>query len=155
MKTCSSCKQDKDESEFFKNATTKKDGLSNQCKRCHTNATYKWRVRNGEKARKISREGKARQRKREGIKATRAKWNAWYQNNLEHRRSYSIRKSDPVKTKTHNALQHALRSVKIIRPNQCSKCAKHCKPDAHHPNYKQPLRVIWLCRKCHRLLQNK
>lgn len=31
----------------------------------------------------------------------------------------------------------------------CEKCAAIERLDMHHPDYQKPLKVIWLCRKCH------
>lgn len=154
MKICSACKQSKVESEFFSNARMK-NGLSNQCKVCHSISTYKWRVRHKEQAREIDRLNKAKQRKREGSKATNEKWRDWYASNSEHRQGYlqKYRGRNPEKVIAQNAVGHALRTGKLTRPNKCSKCGVSCKPDAHHPNYKQKLRVIWVCKKCHRALQ--
>jgi predicted transcriptional regulator len=50
----------------------------------------------------------------------------------------------------------ALRAGEIIRPKQCSKCKKKCKPEAHHEDYLKPLKIEWLCTVCHsRLTQQK
>lgn len=46
-------------------------------------------------------------------------------------------------------LQRAVRGGKILRPPQCDRCSKPCKPDAHHHDYAKPLDVEWLCRQCH------
>lgn len=43
----------------------------------------------------------------------------------------------------------AIKSGKLIRPKECSKCQKKCKPMGHHRDYESPLNVEWLCSKCH------
>jgi hypothetical protein len=48
------------------------------------------------------------------------------------------------------AVQYALRTGKLRRPDVCSECSKGCKPDAAHRDYSKPLEVRWLCRSCHR-----
>lgn len=60
----------------------------------------------------------------------------WYQNNKEKRRAHVI-------------LRRAILSGEIMRPENCSKCQKQCKPDGHHTDYSKALDVIWLCRACH------
>lgn len=40
-----------------------------------------------------------------------------------------------------------IRKGKIIRKS-CEKCGNE-KSEAHHPNYNEPLNIIWLCRKHH------
>ena len=50
MKTCSKCKETKDESEFHKNKGTK-DGLRYWCKVCHRASKAKWQAANPEKHR--------------------------------------------------------------------------------------------------------
>lgn len=42
-----------------------------------------------------------------------------------------------------------LRAGRIVRPANCERCGCECKPEAHHPDYTEPLNVIWLCQKCH------
>jgi hypothetical protein len=38
----------------------------------------------------------------------------------------------------------------LERPSRCSKCGRKCKPQAHHDDYKKPLKVTWLCGSCHK-----
>ena len=154
MKICSTCKEGKPFSEFYRNRTAK-DGYNNVCKKCAYEYQKDWKERNIEKVRADGRRNKAAQREREGEEATKQKWNDWYEKNKEHRRAYQRARQDKRKSYAHNALQYALRKERIIRPEHCSSCDKECKPDAHHPDYDKPLEVIWLCRSCHRLLQNK
>lgn len=155
MKRCSACGSYKSESEFFKNAAMKKDGLSNQCKKCHSKSTKQYADTHRDKIREIGRIGKAKERKRDGVRLTRQKWNDWYSGAREYRNKYQRNRYDPVKRSAQNKLNKAVMYGRITRPKQCSKCDKHCKPDAHHSDYSKPLQVIWLCRSCHRLLQNK
>jgi hypothetical protein len=53
-KTCSSCNEDKNVSEFYKRPESK-DGLYASCKACHHERTKKWRARNPEKVRSAGR----------------------------------------------------------------------------------------------------
>jgi hypothetical protein len=53
----------------------------------------------------------------------------------------------------------ALRGGKLIRPVECSECGERPDPpvgyslpqiiEAHHDNYDEPLKVRWLCKRCH------
>lgn len=47
------------------------------------------------------------------------------------------------------AVNYALRSGKLIRPDICSECGVGCKPDAHHEDYLKRLEIVWLCKTCH------
>jgi len=56
----------------------------------------------------------------------------------------------PKTNKAHRIAQRYLE-----RPNHCELCGKECKPEAHHPNYDEPSRVLWCCTVCHRQLHLK
>ena len=44
------------------------------------------------------------------------------------------------------------KSVKNLIPGVCKICGTDKGIEAHHPDYSQPLKVEWLCFKCHREL---
>lgn len=50
-----------------------------------------------------------------------------------------------------HAVEHALESGKLVKPERCSKCGKKVKVQGHHPSYakSQWLVVVWLCGGCH------
>jgi len=79
---------------------------------------------------------------------SRSKINGKYAEYSAHYRRECLEKS-----KASQAAHRAIKSGKIARPNNCEKCKKKCKPDAHHESYKKEdwLNVIFLCRSCHRL----
>lgn len=46
-------------------------------------------------------------------------------------------------------VQLRLKDGGLVRPSTCTACGAPCKPDGHHTDYRKPLDVTWLCRKCH------
>lgn len=79
-----------------------------------------WRLRNPDKVREYGRKSAANQRK-----------------------------NSPLKVKARMLVQYAVEIGILMKPTNCSKCLKECKPEGHHPDYSKPLEVIWLCRECH------
>lgn len=59
------------------------------------------------------------------------------------------RKENPNKRKAHQAVATALKNKLIIKPNCCQKCNRECYVVAHHPDYRSPLKIEWLCDSCH------
>ena len=58
--------------------------------------------------------------------------------------------------KAQNCLEYALRKGVVEKKTHCEKCGDtgvfkdgRSKIQAHHPDYNKPLRVTWLCQKCH------
>ena len=49
------------------------------------------------------------------------------------------------------AVDYAIKTGRLARPDRCSKCGEKGFIDAHHENYDKPLEVMWLCRSCHKL----
>jgi len=47
------------------------------------------------------------------------------------------------------ALNRAVRSGRITKPTNCSRCGEDRKITGHHPDYNKPLEVEWLCYECH------
>jgi hypothetical protein len=59
-------------------------------------------------------------------------------------------KSNPTAHKAHIALWTAIRKGQLLPKQQCSMCSNNKRIEAHHPNYAQPLTVVWLCSQCHK-----
>lgn len=119
----------------------------------------KYRKEKVENARKYLRKNhkeileKAREKNKteEQRKKNREKAKKWREKNSEIRKQkkkeYAIK--FPERVQAHRIMYNAIRNKKIERPNNCSKCMKECKPEAHHIDYTKPLDVVWLCRMCH------
>ena len=56
---------------------------------------------------------------------------------------------NPDKTRAHSAFHYAVKTGRIARPAACSRCKTVGRVEGHHPDYAEPLQVIWLCRNCH------
>lgn len=49
-------------------------------------------------------------------------------------------------------VQRAVKRGELTRPDACETCGKPCKPEGAHTDYSRPLDVMWLCRKCHAVM---
>lgn len=61
---------------------------------------------------------------------------------------------NPTPMNVRRAAQAATRSAinrgDIVQPETCDKCSEEKPVVPHHPNYKDPLRIKWLCGSCHK-----
>ncbi len=66
------------------------------------------------------------------------------------RRRGRTRRTFDLKSEARLALTEAVRTGLLHRPEHCQECFRRVKRiEGHHPDYSQPLRVIWLCPRCH------
>lgn len=68
--------------------------------------------------------------------------------NIERQARYAYQNKDKVSAQ--KAVQYAVQSGKMTRPDYCESCLQNCKPQGHHVNYKNKFEVIWLCARCHK-----
>lgn len=61
------------------------------------------------------------------------------------------REKNPTAYKAQIAVSNAVRTGKLNK-EPCSICASELNIHAHHKNYARPLKVIWLCARCHHRL---
>lgn len=130
-KICRGCSASLPLSDFYKHPKMA-DGHLNFCIECVKSRVCKHRDQHGDKIRAYDRE-RAKQPKRK------AHFCSLAERNLQ----------DPQRRLAHQMTSNAIRSGKLLRPDECSACGKQCKPEAHHDDYAKPLEVRWLCRSCH------
>lgn len=123
MKICKDCKKIKENTEFY--------GVQGECKVCTRNRVrqhYRDNIEHYiayEKEREKRPERKAK--KLEYQRKTRAKY--------------------PGKYRARRKIANAIKYGKITKL-PCEKCGE-LKVEAHHTDYRSPLKVIWLCRRHH------
>lgn len=62
-------------------------------------------------------------------------------------RQQEWRRKNPASYLAHLTTQNALR-LGVIERQPCAVCGRE-KAEAHHPNYAEPLNIVWLCRAHH------
>ena len=132
MKTCFKCHIAKPLEEFYSHPQTA-DGRLNKCKTC-TKADMARDRRENPRVRAYDRE--------------RAK--------LPHRAALRKRiceawdKAFPDRAKAQQAASNAVRAGKLARVTVCEGCGRiPARIEKHHPDYSQPLLIMWLCKPCH------
>lgn len=63
-----------------------------------------------------------------------------------------FRSKYPEKARAHDAVKNALARGVLVRPAACQECGAVGKTDSHHEDYARPLDVQFVCRSCHRKL---
>jgi ribosomal protein S27AE len=59
------------------------------------------------------------------------------------------RDANPEKQTAERKLNRAVKAGLVVKPEACGRCGRS-PVEAHHPDYSEPLVVLWLCRFCHR-----
>lgn len=173
MKKCSCCGLEKDESDFFKKRENTLEGFCKECKKeklrkrkAQDPDKYFERERlRSEKRRQTNdwkewrKDHQSRKRKEISEKALNyyyennvlEKQKIWKANNKEKLRQYTKkdRHKRPLNHAARSFVYAAIKEGILVRPDQCSRCLKKCRAEAHHEDYMKPLEVIWLCRSCH------
>lgn len=70
------------------------------------------------------------------------------ENRKRYRKTWTDKSAD--KQKAHSVVNRACKDGTLQRPSTCSRCGHQERIVAHHPDYSQPLLVIWLCEPCHK-----
>ncbi len=60
--------------------------------------------------------------------------------------------SKEIRQRAGRILQTALRKGELVKPSKCEACHGKQYIMAHHPDYEQPLEVLWVCSSCHKKL---
>lgn len=59
-------------------------------------------------------------------------------------------KNNPVKDRAHRIFKSCVGTGLIKKPDNCEECGENVFLTSHHPDYKKPRDVEWLCRPCHK-----
>jgi hypothetical protein len=126
MKECFKCKISKPISDFYKHPKMA-DGHLGKCKECTKKDVRNHRFEN------------------DSVRE--------YDRKRGNRRSYAktkeYREKNPKKYAAHLAVGNALRVGDLVKPESCECCESNFALNAHHDDYNFPLKVRWLCSKCH------
>jgi hypothetical protein len=132
VKRCFKCFEEKPLSEFYRHAMMA-DGHLSKCKTCARQDVLDNRLKKTEQYREYDRERSAlphRRALRERIAAE------WAEKHPDRRRAI-------------NAANNAVRDGVLVRADRCEGCGCVGGVQKHHPDYAQPLLVMWLCKPCH------
>lgn len=130
MKICSCCKAEKPFSDFQVRKLSK-DGFTASCRLCLKERDRARYPKEKERRKQNHADYMASTKGKEVHKAAVEKW----------------KQQNKVKRAANVLLGNAVRSGKIV-PLPCWICGE--KAEAHHPDYDQPLSVIWLCPSHHK-----
>ena len=137
------------------------------CKRCYSKKCREWYKNNSKRAILINKQWVRKHP--EKVKQYRLKHRAkqavyyrkWYAEHGRQRRADYIDmcrswdRAHPEAERARQLLRNAIKSGKLQRPSVCSECGRtNTRLHAHHSDYTQPLKVVWLCASCHKNLHN-
>lgn len=132
-KQCFKCGRVLDIDEFYTHPGMK-DGHLGKCKECTKHDTITRSRQNPEKVRAYE------------------KIRAQTEERKKNRRFYvkKYRQEHPERNAIMLQVQRAIKKGVIVKPKTCCICGDETKLYAHHPNYKEPLNVIFVCQSCHK-----
>jgi hypothetical protein len=141
MKTCTSCDESKDESDFY---LTSKGRPTSRCKEC-TKAAVRANYRNNVDQYRAYEKTRSMAPHRVDARKAYAKTPHGLARGAIAKKRYI--ETNPVKRKAHNKVWLALRTGRLV-PAPCEVCGA-TNTQAHHDDYSKPLDVRWLCTTHH------
>lgn len=141
--TCKLCGLNSDQVEFYK-------GVNCRCKECHKAEVRRNRAERSEQYRLYEKMRFKRDPHRNEANKAYAKTP---KGKASHAAATKKRNSlNPLKRAANVILGNAVRSGRVIKPEECSKCARippRRQLHGHHEDYTKPLDVVWICASCH------
>lgn len=134
---CNVCETDKDASDFYA-------GNKSRCKECIKTSARLYRQENLEKVRAYDRLRGSMPHRVAARKEYR-ETDAYAESHAKANKRYLER--FPKRDKARNAVSNAIRDGRLQK-QPCFICG--CEAEAHHPDYDQPLDVVWLCMPHHK-----
>lgn len=146
VKTCARCDTEKPISDFYK-MHRGRFGVRGQCKKCCNELQREqYRVTPEQIQRsRATRRGWGEAHREQEQERERKRWASM---SLSERQEARQRRN-PIKERARRAVQYAVKSGRLARPNSCSKCGVVKPIHGHHDDYNKPLDVKWLCATCH------
>ena|SRR3990167_6009856 len=136
MKKCSKCNKEKKKKEFSKD-TGKDDKLFVWCRQCCIVYRRQHPYTEKQLTNKRRKDKEYQKRKRKNQKGYKTEeYRIW-------------RMKNPEKYKAHGILNYAIKKGEIKRL-PCVVCGATYRIAGHHPNYSNPLKVIWVCSIHHK-----
>lgn len=72
----------------------------------------------------------------------------------QYERQYKRERKDRHKINAKHQARLATKKGIIQKPLFCEKCGEAKTLERHHPDYSKPLKIVWICRKCHSKLKS-
>lgn len=94
-----------------------------------------------------------RERNAEKLREYNRRYNKAWRRDFGYETEKRYKEKYPEKWKAQKLAHYAVRIGKIKRQN-CENCGS-VKSQMHHPSYKHPLTVVWLCALCHKQLHRE
>lgn len=143
MNTCTICGKNSDAVDFYK-------GVNCRCKECHKAAIRANRAAKQDYYRAYDKMRFQRDAHRREANKRWAESEFGKERVAAYRRKYVA--MNPEKRAAHVILGNAVRSGRVIKPTECSRCGSTPRRrdlHAHHHDYALPLSVEWVCVTCH------
>ena len=142
MKICSKCKIEKNLNNFSKYFKAK-DHLSFWCKKCKLlqQKIYRKTLQGIKINKRYSKSFKSKLCLKKYASTDKGKLS-------RKKRTLNMFIKFPEKFKSRNIFRNSIAAKKIFKRNSCEICLNG-PTEGHHEDYRKPLDVIWLCKRCH------
>lgn len=138
-KWCRTCGRTKPLDAFYRHPTSA-SGRQSSCNVCHKERAASWQHAHPE--RHVAHADAWKASHRDDVSR--------YQRLTRSRRSTADQAFVRLVARVAAATRRAIQDGRLTRPDACSQCARTgAVLDAVHEDYLEPLRVVWLCRRCH------
>lgn len=163
MRKCKVCGEEKPITEFYKHAGYP----DTKCKECAKAYSRRYAEEHAEHYKQYRKQRYMEHREEDMLRnkawreANRDKHNAycrkWNNEHADDRREYlrEYRIAHPERMRAQGIVNTRISRGKLTKPMACEVCGKVGRVEAHHADYSKPLDVMWVCKKCHYILDKK